>query len=106
MKRKTFENEISAAYDKGELRSEKLSKSKLKAFREAAGATFIKDRRVNVRLSSADLLDLRARAAEEGIPYQTLIASVIHKFVTGRFVEKPSQLTVRSKGRSTKQNAA
>lgn len=45
-------------------------------------------------------MDIQARAAEEGIPYQTLIASVLHKFVTGRFMEKASRLATRSSGRA------
>jgi hypothetical protein len=48
---------------------------------------------VNIRLSSPDLLDIQARALEEGIPYQTLIASVLHKYISGRLVEKTSRLT-------------
>ena len=53
--------------------------------RAAARATAIKDRRVNIRLSSGDLHDIQAKALEEGMPYQTLIASVLHKYVAGRF---------------------
>ena len=106
MKRKTFEDQLSDAYEKGQLRSESPSKAELKAFQQAATATFIKDRRVNVRLSSPDLMDIQARAAEEGVPYQTLIASVLHKFVSGKFVEQPSRLITRSSGRSAKRRAA
>ena len=95
-KRDTFEDDILAAYEKGELRSILPSKAKLNKYQEAAQATFIKDRRVNIRLSSPDLMDIQARALEEGIPYQTLIASVLHKFVSGRLVEKPSRLSARS----------
>lgn len=51
-------------------------------------ATVLKDRRVNIRLSSGDLSDIQTRALEEGVPYQTLIASVLHKYVTGRLAEK------------------
>jgi predicted DNA binding CopG/RHH family protein len=43
---------------------------------------------VNIRLSSGDLRDLKVRAMEEGVPYQTLMASVLHKFVSGRLVER------------------
>lgn len=91
-----FEKEIIGAYESGVLRSTMPSKSELKALREAARATSIKDRRVNIRLSSPDLRDLRARALEEGVPYQTLIASVLHKFVARRLVERPARLTPRS----------
>ena len=53
-----------------------------------AQATFKKDRRVNIRISGQDLEALQKRAIEEGIPYQTLIASLLHKYVSGRLVEK------------------
>ena len=92
----TFEKDIIEAYERGVLRSTMPSKSELKALREAARATSIKDRRVNIRLSSPDLRDLRTRALEEGVPYQTLIASVLHKFVAGRLVEKPARPALRS----------
>ena len=91
-----FEKEIIEAYESGVLRSAMPSKAELKALREAARATSIKDRRVNIRLSSPDLRDLRARALEEGVPYQTLIGSVLHKFVAGRLVERPARLALRS----------
>jgi predicted DNA binding CopG/RHH family protein len=55
---------------------------------EVHGATAIKDRRVNIRLSSSDLIGIQARALEEGMPYQTLIASILHKYLNGRLVEK------------------
>jgi hypothetical protein len=76
--------------------SARPTKAQLAAFRDAARATFIKSRRVNIRLSAADLMDIQARAYEEGVPYQTLIASVLHKFVSGRLLEKTSRLTTRS----------
>ena len=91
-----FEKDIIGAYESGVLRSTMPSKSELRALREAARATSIKDRRVNIRLSSPDLRDLRARALEEGVPYQTLIASVLHKFVARRLVENPARLPPRS----------
>jgi len=56
-------------------------------FRAAAEAALLKNKRVNIRISSRDLEGLQARAAEEGISYQTLMASVLHKFVSGRLVE-------------------
>jgi len=46
------------------------------------------DRRVNIRLSAGDLQDIQVRALEEGMPYQTLIASILHKYVTGRLEER------------------
>ena len=63
-------------------------KAELQRLRAAARATAVKDKRVNIRLSSADLLDIQAKALSEGMPYQTLIASVLHKYVAGKFAEK------------------
>jgi predicted DNA binding CopG/RHH family protein len=95
------EREILSAYEKGRLISARPSKAQLSAFRDAARATFIKSRRVNIRLSPADLMDIQARAYEEGVPYQTLITSVLHKYVSGRLRETKSRLparTARSRG--------
>lgn len=94
----TFEKDILTAYEKGELKPASPSKTKLAKFKAAATATFLKEKRVNIRLSTPDLMDIQARALEEGMPYQTLIASVLHKFVAGRLVERSSRLTPRSNG--------
>ena len=90
-----YEREILAAFDKGKLKSV-ATKAELEKFRETARATAVKDRRVNIRLSSIDLSDIQVKALEEGMPYQTLIASVLHKFVSGRLVEKTQLITDRS----------
>ena len=91
-----YEREVLGAYDRGTLVSARPSKAQLGAFRDAARTTFIKNRRVNIRLSAVDLMDIRARALEEGVPYQTLIASVLHKYVAGRLRETRPRLTPRS----------
>ena len=83
------EEEVLAAFDKGTLDSV-ATKAELTRFKAAARATTVKDRRVNIRLSSGDLSDIQVRALEEGVPYQTLIASVLHKYVTGRLAERPA----------------
>jgi predicted DNA binding CopG/RHH family protein len=85
-----YELEILNAYEKGQLKSV-ATKAELAKFKAAARATGIKDRRVNIRLSSGDLSDIQVKALEEGVPYQTLIASVLHKYVTGRLSEQPEQ---------------
>jgi predicted DNA binding CopG/RHH family protein len=99
------EQQILSDYDKGVLKSSSPSKAKLAKFKAAATATFVKDRRINIRLSSPDLMDIQARALEEGIPYQTFIASVLHKYASGRLVEKPSSLTTHSPARTEKRRA-
>ena len=88
-----YEIEVLEAYESGKLKST-ASKAELQKLRAAARATAIKDRRVNIRLSSVDLLDIQARAMEEGMPYQTLIASVLHKYVTGKLSEKEREPVV------------
>ena len=82
----SYELEVLTAFDKGQLKSV-ATKAELAKFKAAARATAIKDRRVNIRLSSGDLSDIQVKALEEGVPYQTLIASVLHKYVTGRLAE-------------------
>lgn len=101
-----YEQEILDAYEKGGIRSIVTSSTDLAKYRAAARETFIKDRRLNIRLSTPDLLDIQERAAEEGVPYQTLIASVLHKYISGRLVEKPSALTMRSTGSVKKLRSA
>jgi len=56
--------------------------------KEAAYATVAKSERMNIRVSPNDLKRLKVRAMEEGMPYQTLVSSIIHKYVTGRLVEQ------------------
>jgi predicted DNA binding CopG/RHH family protein len=81
-----YEHEVLTAFENGQMKSV-ATKAELTKLKAAARATAIKDRRVNIRLSSGDLSDIQVKALEEGVPYQTLIASVLHKYVTGRLAE-------------------
>lgn len=83
------EREVLKAYQEGRLERIGLSAEEVEGYREAARAAARKDRRVNIRLSARDLDDLQVKAREEGLPYQTLMASVLHKYVTGQLVPKP-----------------
>jgi predicted DNA binding CopG/RHH family protein len=83
------EQSILNAYEAGALTSV-ASKAELAKFKAAARSTAVKDKRVNIRLSSGDLSDIQIRALQEGVPYQTLIASVLHKYVTGRLSDTKS----------------
>ena len=81
------EKEILESYEKDEWVS--VSKpASIAKYKAAARATFKKDKRVNIRISELDLELLKERALIEGLPYQTLMSSVLHKYVTGRFAEK------------------
>ena len=74
--------------ERGEWKSVVGLKSERKRYQQYATATFKKDRRVNIRISGKVLEAIQTRALEEGVPYQTLIASLLHKYVSGRLVEK------------------
>ena len=82
------EQELLESYENDEWRSIQGREREIERYREYARATFKKDMRVNIRMSSKDLDGLKKRALEEGIPYQTLMSSVLHKYVDGRLVEK------------------
>lgn len=77
------ELEILQAIEAGQLKLVTGAEKRAKSHQAAAETTFKKDQRLNIRLSSRDLKNLQARAAEEGIPYQTLAASLVHKYVLG-----------------------
>ncbi len=76
------------SYEKGELRPVRKAKKELQSYQVYARATFQKDKRVNIRISTKDLEGIQKKALEEGIPYQTLISSVLHKYLSGRLKEK------------------
>jgi predicted DNA binding CopG/RHH family protein len=77
------EKKLIAAYERGEFRPVKEQLAAKRTAATAAARYLRKDARINIRLSTADLAMLKRRAAEEGLPYQSLIASVLHKYVSG-----------------------
>lgn len=95
MKLDHYEQEVLAAFESGALLPF-ATKEELEQIRESARATSTKDQRINIRLSAGDLRDIQVRAMQEGMPYQTLIASVLHKYVIGRLAEKNSTAQPRS----------
>ncbi|MDD2810090.1 hypothetical protein [Rhodoferax sp.] len=82
------ELEILQAWEAGTLKPVSDTAEQAKVHRVAADATFKKDQRLNIRISSRDLKNLQARALEEGVPYQTFAASLLHKFVSGHLVNQ------------------
>ena len=84
---KKDERELLESVEAGEWRSISDRDAEINRYQEYATATFKKDRRINIRISSKDLNALQKRALREGIPYQTLVSSVLHKFVSGQFRE-------------------
>ena len=81
------EREILEAFESGKVKRSKNAAKTQNRHKEYAEAMFKKDARINIRISSKDLRGLQKKALAEGIPYQTLVASVLHKYVEGRLHE-------------------
>ncbi len=81
------EKEILEAFESGNTKRSKNAAQTQKRHQEYAEAMFRKDARINIRLPSKDLRGLQKKALAEGIPYQTLVASILHKYVEGRLHE-------------------
>lgn len=78
------ELQILRDFERDEFESIKNFREERQKLEDAASGTLQKDRRINIRISSRDLEKIQARAAKEGMPYQTYIASTLHKVVAGR----------------------
>jgi predicted DNA binding CopG/RHH family protein len=76
------EQELSDAFDAGVFKSD-LSPKRRALIESSAANTFKKDKRINIRISGSDLSAIQRRAMEEGVPYQTLVTSILHKFASG-----------------------
>lgn len=83
-----YEQDLIDSYERDEWKSIKNAKQEVKKHRTYARNTLAKNKRINIRISSKDLEDVQVLALEEGLPYQTLIASILHKFINGNFVER------------------
>jgi len=86
--KKSDEAEILKALESGKMKLEKPSKKLLADLAKASENTFKKDRRINIRLSSHDLLGIQRKAIQKGVPYQAMISGLIHQYVEGDLVEK------------------
>lgn len=81
------ELQLLADFERGELESIRNFRQEKRRLEAAASATLRKNKRINIRISGRDLELLQKIALREGIPYQTLISSTLHKFVAGRLKE-------------------
>lgn len=81
------EQEILEAYEKGEFKSVDNLEEEKKRYQEIARATLNKNRNINIRISERDLHKLKAKAAAKGLPYQTLVSSVLHQYSNGKVKE-------------------
>lgn len=90
MKKNKDEKEILDSVERGEWRPIPDVEKESHRYQKYARSTFRKDKRINIRISEKDLIKLQRRAVKEGLPYQTFISSILHKFVSGQFLEKSS----------------
>jgi len=79
---------LAKSIESGEWKSVSDLSGMKKKLQAAASETALKDYRINVRISKRAVEALKTRALEEGIPYQTLVTSILHKYVTGRIVDR------------------
>jgi len=84
---KTEENDLLQSIEKDEWKSSKNKNQLIKELKETATNTMLKDQRMNIRIGKRDLDGIKEKALEEGVPYQTLVASIIHKYVNGKLKE-------------------
>ena len=82
------EQEILDSIERDEWRSTDNLESEIQRYQDYARATFKKDCLINIRLSMKDLETLQIIALEEGIPYKTLITSILHKYASGRLIDR------------------
>lgn len=82
------EQELMESVERGEWVPVENQEKEMRKLEAAAKATFIKDSRMNIRIGKRDLNALKVKAMEEGIPYQTLVSSIIHKYLSGRLVDR------------------
>ena len=82
------EKELIESIERGEWVRVKEEENEKKVAREAAERTVKKNKRMNIRISERDLRNLKIRALEEGVPYQTLVAMILHKYLSGKLKEE------------------
>lgn len=78
-----YEKQILADFEKGEFRRVKKFAKEKARFEKIAHYTLSKKKNINIRLTEKVLIKLKAKAAASGIPYQTLVSSVLHRFAMG-----------------------
>ncbi|UCC41268.1 MAG: antitoxin [Candidatus Aminicenantes bacterium] len=88
MKIRKDEKELLDSVERGEWVTIPDVREEARRYKKYAQATFRKDKRLNIRISEKDLTKLQKRALQEGLPYQTFISSILHKFITGQLKEK------------------
>jgi len=87
MKIKKEEKEILEAYERSTFKSVPNVKKEIARYREYAKSALRKNKRINIRISETDIVHIQRKAVESGLPYQTLISSILHKYANGNIIE-------------------
>jgi predicted DNA binding CopG/RHH family protein len=88
MKYDKEEKAIIDAYEKGKMKLSSPSKKEIEAIKATAKKTIIKDKRITIRLYDHDYQGIQKKALEMGMPYQTLISGIIHRYIEGDLISK------------------
>lgn len=88
MKYDEEEKNIIDAYESGKMKLSAPLKKELEKIKAIAKNTFKKDKRITIRLYDHDYKGIQKKAFEMGIPYQTLISGLIHRYIEGELVSK------------------
>ena len=83
-----YEKEILESFENDEWQSAPDLESEKKKYSRIARDTILKNKRINIRISERDLSKLKSKSVEEGIPYQTLVSSILHKYISGKLIEE------------------
>ena len=82
------EKKLLESFERGEWKPTKHREAEMAKLQHYARHTLQKNKRINIRLSERDLLGIQTKAVEEGLPYQTLITSVLHKYLRGMLTDR------------------
>lgn len=82
------EREILESFEKGEWEKVADHETEIKKMQVIAKNSLKKDKRINIRITDHDLTEIKRKAVNEGMPYQTLVSSILHKYVNGRLIER------------------
>lgn len=82
------EKKLLQSVDRGEWKPARRLKTEARRYSAYARETIQKNKRINIRISSKDLEGVQKKAMEEGLPYQTLISSIIHKYVSNTLIPR------------------
>ncbi len=85
-----YEEDIIKSFENDEWISSPNIESDKKKYSLIARNTILKNKRINIRISERDLIKLKSKSVEEGLPYQTMVTSILHKYLSGKLIERNS----------------